>query len=516
MTRKIIPILTALLLAAALFPLSARAQKDGEDVVIGTYRVLPSRIFGEDRLLVVHLPRGYEDDKIGYPVLYHLYGDNITDYIAPAMVACDKLGQTGEAPPLIIVGVANTDRYRDNLPFYADGSAAGADTFLRFFKEELIPFIDKNYRTKSFRILAGPQAGSVFALYSLVTDPGVFDLYITTNPFERDERITRRLLSLADDRLSQKAPLKKFFYMAYEDSDAASALEQAEKLKAAVEAHRPEGLRFHSVIKRASGFFITPVPVLEALRTFFADFRLPQDFQAEDLSEIKAHYERLSGEYGFAVDPPELMLTFTSDSLQQRGKVPEAIELLEYQLTRYPKSLNAFWRLGEIHRTLGRYEKALGYYRTFLAIRDTDAAMIVARVEALERYLKESAVYLIEKEIEKAGIEAGLSLFRKLKSDPENTLTFTEADFNSLGYKILNEGRAADAVHIFRINTTLYPRSSNVFDSLGEAYMRAGDIKRAIENYRKALDLNPDNANAKAMLEKLEKKTGHDPGKESP
>ena len=252
MTRKIFDILIVISLAAVLLPFPAGAQKDGEDVVIGTYRVLPARIFDEDRLLVVHLPRGYEDDEISYPVLYHLYGDNITDYIAPAMVACDKLGQTGEAPPIIIVGVVNTDRYRDNLPFYADGSAGGADTFIRFFKEELIPFIDENYRTKPFRILAGPQAGSVVALYSLITDPDVFNLYITTNPFEGDERITRPLLNLAESRLSKKAPLERFFYMACEESDPGHALKQAEELKTAVETHRPEGFRFHSVVNRAS------------------------------------------------------------------------------------------------------------------------------------------------------------------------------------------------------------------------------------------------------------------------
>jgi Tfp pilus assembly protein PilF len=94
-------------------------------------------------------------------------------------------------------------------------------------------------------------------------------------------------------------------------------------------------------------------------------------------------------------------------------------------------------------------------------------------------------------------------------------LTFAEADFNSLGYKILNKGRPDEAIRVFRINTALFPRSSNVFDSLGEAYMRAGDTKRAVENYRKALELNPENANARAMLKKLEKKSGSRVLKES-
>jgi cytochrome c-type biogenesis protein CcmH/NrfG len=52
----------------------------------------------------------------------------------------------------------------------------------------------------------------------------------------------------------------------------------------------------------------------------------------------------------------------------------------------------------------------------------------------------------------------------------------------------------------------LHPDSFNVYDSLGEAYMNSGDIKNAVDNYKKSLELNPDNANAKEMLKKLEKK----------
>jgi tetratricopeptide (TPR) repeat protein len=486
-----------------ILPAPARAQKDGDDVVIGKYRIFHSRIFDEDRLLLVHLPRGYETEKISYPVLFHLYGDNINDYIAPAMVACEKLGETGEAPPVIIVGVANTDRYRDNLPFRPDGSPAGADTFLRFFKEELIPFIDAEYRTKPFRLLAGPQAGSVFALYSLVTDPAVFDFFVTTNPFEGDERMTRRLLALAEKRLSETARLENFFYMACEDSDPALALEQAKALAAAVEAARPEGFQFHSVVNRASGFFITPVPVLDALRTFFDGFRLNEDVQVENLGELVAHYEKLSEVYGFAVDVPEHTLTFAGANLQRRGKFDEAIEIHEYQRRLYPGSLNALFQLGEIHRNLGHHEKALEFYKAFLSIRSTDADMVVRRAAALERYVNGSAVFLVEREIEKSGLEAGLKLFRKLKNDPQNTRTFAESDWNALGYKLLNRGRAADAVRVFAITVELYPRSANAYDSLGEAYMKAGDTKKAVENYRKSLELDPKNTNAAEMLKKL-------------
>ncbi len=514
MSRQLARVTIRLILSGILIigPTLTEAQEDGDDVVIGTYRVFHSRILDEDRLLVVHLPHGYETDKIAYPVLYHLYGDNITDYIAPAMIACDKLGQTGEAPPMIIVGVANTNRYRDNLPFNPDGSPGGADAFLHFFKEELIPFIDTEYRTRPFRLLAGPQAGAVFALHALITDPAVFDFYVTTNPFEGDEQLTQRLLSMTEEFLSETTPLKKFFYMACEDDDPSHSLELARALAAAVEAIRPEGLTFHSVVNRASGFFIPPVPVLEALRTYFDGFRLGEDVQVDSLEDITARYERLSEDYGFAVDVPEHLLTFVGVNLQRRGKFEEAIEVHEYQRRLYPRSLNALFQLGEIHRTLGHHDKALELYRAFLSIRATDADLIVRRTAALERYINESAVYLVEREIGRNGIEAGLDLYRKLKSDPANSRTFPETDWNALGYRLLNAGRAADAVRILEIAVELYPRSANAHDSLGEAYLRAGDMKKAIENYRRSLELDPKNTNAAEMLKKLREKRRQDSG----
>jgi Tfp pilus assembly protein PilF len=52
----------------------------------------------------------------------------------------------------------------------------------------------------------------------------------------------------------------------------------------------------------------------------------------------------------------------------------------------------------------------------------------------------------------------------------------------------------------------LYPDSVNVYDSPAEAYMRSGDTKNTIKNYKRSLELDPENDNAREMLKKLEKK----------
>ena len=484
-----------------------QAQEDGDDIVIGRYRVLHSDVMDEDRLLTIHLPRDYEDTLLSYPVLYLLYGQDINNYFAEAVIISEKLGSTGEIPPVIIIGVANTNRYRDNLPAEIEGrpDSGGAVNYLRFFEEELIPFVEKNYRTKNFRILAGPQAGAVFSLYALITKPGLFNAFLTENPFMNPENAAF-LFPAAESFFKKTRSLKNFLYIKCEKNERPQDLEYVENFAQLLESHTPDGFRFKVDIQEPSGYFIAPLPFKEGLRMLFAGHKLPENFKTNTVKDIIDYYEKLSVEYGFPVDPPSLMLTFESDKLNQQRKTQEAIEVFEYQLGLYPKSLNALWRLGETYRGMGEFERAREYYRKFLSIRDADAAMIQHRLNQVERIIKESAAYRIEQEINTNGLEAGLEKYRSIKSDPGSTLYFEESEFNAMGYRLMGRGKIKDAIAVFKLNVELHPDSANVYDSLGEAYMNSGDTKNAILNYKRSLELNPENANAKEMLKKLEKK----------
>jgi Flp pilus assembly protein TadD len=63
-----------------------------------------------------------------------------------------------------------------------------------------------------------------------------------------------------------------------------------------------------------------------------------------------------------------------------------------------------------------------------------------------------------------------------------------------------------EAIEVFRLNVELFPDSWNVYDSLGEAYMNKGDTKLAIDNYKKSVELNPNNTAGIEALKKLEGK----------
>ncbi len=483
------------------------AQKDGDDIVIGKYKMIHSHVLEEDRLLLIHLPLEYEESQLSYPVLYLLYGQEINDYFAEAVIITEKFGETGEIPPVIIVGVANTNRYRDNLPAKIRGrdDSGGAENFLRFFEEELIPHIDKTYRTKNFRILAGPQAGAVFGLFALITKPKLFNAVLSENPFMNSKN-SEFLYPKAEEFFENTQSFKNFLYIKCEKNERPQDLEYAERFAKLLESERPEDFRFRVEFREPSGYFIAPLPFREGLRELFAGHKLPENFQTNTVKDIINYYEKLSEEYSFAVDPPSLMLTFKGDKLSEQGKTEEAIELFNYQLSLYPKSLNALWRLGETYRGMGDLEKAKEYYKAFLEIRDTDVAMIHQRLNMVERMISSSAAYRIEQEVRKSGIQAGLKKYKEIRSDPKSELYFEESEFNALGYRLMRAGNTKEAIEIFKLNVELHPESANVYDSLAEAYMNSGDTEKAIKNYKKSLELNPDNNNAQEMLKKLEKK----------
>lgn len=106
--------------------------------------------------------------------------------------------------------------------------------------------------------------------------------------------------------------------------------------------------------------------------------------------------------------------------------------------------------------------------------------------------------------IRDSGIQAALQLFNSLKGARSAEFDFGESELNTLGYKLLyGDKRAGAAIAIFQLNTEEHPRSSNAFDSLGEACRVGGQKRRAIECYQKAISLDPANLHAAAMLKEL-------------
>ncbi len=100
--------------------------------------------------------------------------------------------------------------------------------------------------------------------------------------------------------------------------------------------------------------------------------------------------------------------------------------------------------------------------------------------------------------IEEIGIEKALVKYNELKTNDTGEYDFSESQLNNLGYYFMGEKDYETAIAIFRQNVKSFPDAYNTYDSLAEAYMEG-----AIENYKKSLELNPGNENARKMLGKM-------------
>ncbi len=100
-------------------------------------------------------------------------------------------------------------------------------------------------------------------------------------------------------------------------------------------------------------------------------------------------------------------------------------------------------------------------------------------------------------------VDQAIRQYHDLKASAPAIYNFDEGQLNALGYQLIQAKKFHEAVRILQLNVEAYPESSNVYDSLGEAYMDEGDKQLAITNYQKSLQLNPKNRGAAKMLRTL-------------
>jgi hypothetical protein len=133
-------------------------------------------------------------------------------------------------------------------------------------------------------------------------------------------------------------------------------------------------------------------------------------------------------------------------------------------------------------------------------VADTDPALQYALTATKPETIQEALVGSLS-----AGVDAVLARYKAYVNDPAHKfLLDPEPRVNSLGYRLLSEKRIPEAIVIFEVNVRTHPNSWNAYDSLGEAYANARDKQRALDAYRKSVELNPENTNAKRTIEQIE------------
>jgi predicted alpha/beta superfamily hydrolase len=329
--------------------------------------VVHSNILNEDRVIWVRTPRGYESRKDSLPVLYLTDGDGHINEIGNSI---DFLVDNGRMPPLIVVGIANTDRTRDLTPTHSEEkdssgketlpTSGGGDRFFDFIQTELMPEIDEHYRTAPYRIFAGHSLGGLMAIHILTSRPEMFQAYLAVSPSLWWEK--QHTLHQAQAFFATRDELREtlFFSLGNEGSDMQAGFEE---LKKALTAKAPKDFHWASERFPDENHGSTVLRAHYAgLRSIFADWEMPRDDKGMPIGGmggIEQHYRELSHRYGYTVPVPENLINSLGYRLMADKKFDDAIAVFQRNVQLYPGSANVYDSLGDGYESMGKFDLAL-------------------------------------------------------------------------------------------------------------------------------------------------------------
>ena len=368
-------------------------SQNGTSFSIGKTFKIHSKILNEDRNYILELPSSYEKGETKYPVLVLLDGE--MSYHSHSGIL-NHMTQGRQIPEMIIVAITNVDRNRDYTPTKyltnLNGSSAvenhkttgGSAQFLQFIEQELLPKVEKSYRTNGFKTLVGISHGGLLVGSAFLSKETTFNGFVSMDPsfWWDNQYLIKQLESTNLDQIKNKR-----FYLSTADK--------------------------------------------------FENFdRIPHVFTAN----INSH-ENFNA------------------TLKNKGFSPNNVAL------EYFKEEN-HWTVA----LMSLYHGMQFIYKD-LKMKNMNNSSV-----------KEIVTYY--------------------KTNYNGGFLPIESDVNTVGYNYLKND-VKKALLYFKLNVKNYPTSSNAFDSLGEAYLQAGDKKSAIKSYKKSFELDPNNNNALKMIQQL-------------
>ena len=327
-------------------------------IVVGQTHGIHSAVLNEERNYRVYLPDSYAWAKDRrYPVLYVLDGESQFLHTAASV---DYLAAHGEIPELIVVGLDSTVRVRDFSPtdwpeVWVGGGGAG--NFKRFLSTEFIPTIERTYRTDGFRVLSGPSAGGLFALYCLTTEPSLFRAYFALSPsLDWDHNWPQRSLEKAFESTRN---LKAFLYVARSD-DTGRPLEDYERFVQTLKTKSPQGFRWSSQAfpdETHSGMAL--LAQIDALRHLYHGYRFHNDLLPKGFAYAEQHFKDVSKTVGWPLAIPEDVINDFGYAALSQGKTQDAIGLFKRNVEANPNSANAYDSLADGYAKAGQWKDAV-------------------------------------------------------------------------------------------------------------------------------------------------------------
>ncbi len=312
-----------LLALTFLFPLFAGA----EPVKYADSSTIKSSAFGESREIMVSLPPSYaKSSSTRYPVIYTVRGQ--LDLLA-VVAAINMLDS--EAPEFIVVGITGS-----GAEFIPD-EKFGETKFSRLLHSDVVPHIEKNYRTAPYSILVGHSAAGKFVTNDWLSRGDDFSSYYAISPELNDGVINARVKSMSEKSVSLKNSL--LISMGNESERMQSMFDELKARKALSKNTRFVQFKDQT---HMSGRVHT---VIAGLRDSFKNWRPSSKVASGSLEGLQAHYSALSERYGYEVLIP-LETMKRESAFHSASKIEErwhvASDIVKYALAKTPNDVDEF------------------------------------------------------------------------------------------------------------------------------------------------------------------------------
>lgn len=356
---------------------------------------LSSVILNNPPKLHVYLPADYHltADHIRYPLIVTMDGWALSQTVAGVV---NHLGNTASMPKAIVVAIDSDDDYAWGPEIYASESgwkvskdqrlksfsAGGADKYLKFFNDELLPLIDKRYRTNDFRVLIGMSPSAAFALHTFWKAPEMFDahfVFAATDVIGMGYTPDSTFIDKMAESLAKTPERKGYLYVGSAKREADDNPARNKNVAALQKAFAPyTNKNFHLKVEHIADFGHYPMALpgfINAIDLVFPrkDFDMSSKFktflaQEEPFSALTNYYDKLSNQVGFKVYP-NADLRRNANSLRVAGyrlrnqKKYEASEkVYRLWLDIQPTSIKAWYGLGALYEARNNKEKAKEFF----------------------------------------------------------------------------------------------------------------------------------------------------------
>ncbi|MFY0713452.1 esterase [Seonamhaeicola sp. NFXS20] len=356
------------------------------------YENFQSSKLGEERQIKIQLPRGYNlnEDKI-YPLFIVLDADYMFEAVAGN---ADYYSYWEDMPEAIVVGVNQLDKRYDDC-MYSEQNSLPIETgaaFFEFIGTELIPYIEKNYRTANFRVAVGHGETANFINYFLLKSNPLFKAYIVISP-----ELAPHMLDYLPERLNS-IESKIFYCLAYTENDSKSIKQMTKALNSDIATIENENLTYKfSSFEGASHYSVPAHALPNAFESIFKVFQpISRKEYKETILELEGSpvdylvkkYETINALFG--IEKQILINDFKaiSAAIEKTEQYQYYEDLGKIARKQYPETLLGGYYLGRFYEEGGEPKKAMRTYQsayTLDEIAGITKDLVLERADAIKR-----------------------------------------------------------------------------------------------------------------------------------